>query len=388
MSPLADANRVQIAYILEDTFGVQKTGSNLQILRQTGESLKQDTEINESQEIRSDRQISDIARVGLGASGGIDFEFSYGTFDDWLLAALMEDSTWPSETTIIASDTVTFDETGGVYTITIDAGTWTATPTVNEWIRVSGSVNNDGYYKVTVATTTVITVAQPLVDEVSVSNVEIVEGGSITNGTTKKSFNIERKYADLSNEFSIFLGMMVNELTLNSAIASRATGSFGFLGTKETSDTSSGGSGYDAATTVYTMNCVDHILAVYEAASAVDVTNVSFTLNNNLRGRQKLGTLGNFDIGLGTVSITGTLSAYFQSKTLFDKYLNFGSTNIAQVFQDTAGNSYIIELPEIKFTDGTRVAGGINTDVMAEMSFSAFKDPTENITIRIVQFAA
>jgi hypothetical protein len=186
---------------------------------------------------------------------------------------------------------------------------------------------------------------------------------------------------------SLFTGMMANEFSLESAVAARATGSFTFLGSKEQSIASSGGTGYDPATTDYTMNCVDHILGVHEFGNAVDATAVSFTLNNNLRGRQKLGTLGNFDIGLGTVAITGTVSAYFQSAALFDRYLNFGSTSISQVFQDSAGNGYVIDLPELKFTDGTRVAGGINTDVMAEMSFSAFKDPTEDITIRIARFA-
>jgi hypothetical protein len=193
MSPIADANRVRLSYILESVYGTQETGSNLQVLRQTGESLKQDTEINESAEIRSDRQVADIARVGLSASGGINFELSYSTFDDFFLAALMFDSTWPTETVIVAADTVTFDETAGVYTIDLDTGTWTVTPTVYEWIRVTGSVSNDGYYKVLAATTTSITVQQPVVDEVSVTITEIVEGGSIINGTTKKSFNIERE---------------------------------------------------------------------------------------------------------------------------------------------------------------------------------------------------
>ena len=383
---VADANRVRLSYILETVFGVKEEGSNLQVLRQTGESLKQDTEINESQEIRSDRQISDIARVGLGASGSNHFELSYGAYDELILAALMEDSTWPTEVSVISAEACTIAASGK--TITIDADVWDIDPTVGEWIRVAGSaLTNDGYYKVTASTTTVITVAQALVDESSIS-LTIDEGGSITNGTTKKSFNIEREYQDLSNELSLFTGMMVNELTLNSAIQSRATGSLGYIGSKEESLSSSGGTGYDAAPTVFTMNCVDHVLAMYENDIAIDATSISFTLNNNLRGRQKIGTLGNFDIGLGTVSITGTLQAYFQTAALFDRYLNFGSSSISQIFEDAAGNAYVIELPEVKFTDGTRVAGGINTDIMADMSFTAFMDPVELVTIRVVRFAA
>ena len=274
------------------------------------------------------------------------------------------------------------------HTITIDAGTWVATPTLHEWIRVKNSALNDGYYKVTLATTTVITVEQPLVDEVSIAGVDIDEGGSITNGVTKRSYNIEREFQDLSGELSLFTGMMMSEFTLESAIASRATGSFTFLGSKEESIAATVAGGYTAPSTVFTMNCVDHILGVNEFGDAVDATTLSLSLSNNLRGRQKLGTLGNFDIGLGTIAVTGSLSAYFQTKALFDRYLDFASSSVSQVFEDSAGNGYVIDLPEIKFTDGTRVAGGINTDIMAELSFSAFKDPVEDITIRIVRFAA
>ena len=85
---MSDTSRVQLAYVAESSFGVQETGSNLQILRITGESLKQDVASSQSNEIRSDRQIASIRRSRITASGGVNFELSYGTYDALLAAAL------------------------------------------------------------------------------------------------------------------------------------------------------------------------------------------------------------------------------------------------------------------------------------------------------------
>lgn len=71
-----------------------------------------------------------------------------------------------------------------------------------------------------------------------------------------------------------------------------------------------------------------------------------------------------------------------------DKYLAFTSSSVALRFQDTAGNVMVFDMPKIKYTSGKRVAGGINQDVLAEMGFTAFRDPTEGITFRIVRFPA
>ncbi|GAF94201.1 unnamed protein product, partial [marine sediment metagenome] len=39
---MSDANRAQLAFVAESTFGAQETGSNLQIIRHNSESLSHD----------------------------------------------------------------------------------------------------------------------------------------------------------------------------------------------------------------------------------------------------------------------------------------------------------------------------------------------------------
>lgn len=90
-----NSSQTELSYIAESAWGVTPTGSPLpafQAIRMTGESLKITIESVVSDEIRPDRNVPDTIFVGGDASGGIDGELSYGTFDDFLESVLF--STW------------------------------------------------------------------------------------------------------------------------------------------------------------------------------------------------------------------------------------------------------------------------------------------------------
>ena len=89
-----NSSQTELSYVAEDTWGVTPTSPTpaFQAIRMTGESLKITNESVVSDEIRSDRNVPDTILVGGDASGGIDGELSYGTFDDFIESALF--STW------------------------------------------------------------------------------------------------------------------------------------------------------------------------------------------------------------------------------------------------------------------------------------------------------
>ena len=384
---VSDTNRVQLAYVEETSFGQQVTGSNLQTLRHTGETLKQETGIQVSQEIRSDRQIADVARTSIHASGQINYEMSYGAYDDLLAAALLA-ADWSSPETVGPVVTIAAVASGNKFT---DSGAGFGSLDVGQWIKVSGFANaaNNGFFKlVSVAAGEIVVSGGTLEDESAGPTVTITQGGQIVNGTTKTSFNIERTFSDLSGERSLFTGMMVDTLALNAALNAMITGSMGFIGSREESLAASGGTGYDAAATGEVMNGVDDIAGLLENEVSVNAQSLGLNLANNLRAREKLGHLGAFDMGTGTVNVTGTLEAYFESATMFDKYLDYTATSLSLVLLDGAGNAYVIELPNVRFTDGSRQAGAQNQDVLANLSFQAFRHATEDVTIRIARFPA
>ena len=383
---MSDANRVKLAYVEEATFGAKETGSNLQILRYNSESLKQDMATTISEEIRSDRQISDVARIGLSASGGINFELSYGSHDDLLKAALFDDSGWSEEVGLRQSNTISAASADNSIN---DSESRFARFTANQWIYVSGfaTAANNGFFKITsVAAGKLVLSNGTLVTESESEFVSIQQGSQIINGTSLVSYNIERTYEDLTNILSLLKGMTINNLSLEIPADGIISGSFEFMGSAEEVLTASAGDGYDDETTSVIMTGANHVTDFLENLDDLAILSLSMNLTNNLRTRLQVGTLGVASMGSGTVEITGTVTLHLTDAALFTKYLDQTVTSIVIAVQDTDGNGYVMELPSVKLINGTRNAGGINTDVIGTFEFRAYMDASEEVTIRIARF--
>lgn len=89
----ARGSRRALSYIVEVTPGTTPALPAMTVLRNTGDSLIQSKDSFQSEELRSDRAIVDLTMGNVQTGGGVDFEFSYGSFDDFLVAALYADTT-------------------------------------------------------------------------------------------------------------------------------------------------------------------------------------------------------------------------------------------------------------------------------------------------------
>jgi len=378
-----DSNRVQVAFAKESSFGTVPTGE-YDILRHTGEGLAQEQQTSRSSEIRSDRQVSDSKRTAINSGGSINFEMSYGTFDKLLLGSLMA-SAWSTPATVTDTDIgisgpgSTFGSSG------LGFGSFVA----GQWVQVTGCTNaaNNGMFKIIAASSAEITVDGTLTTEASGATITITQGAYATNGVEKNFYTFERKYADLSNEIAIFAGCAINQLALSIASGQIITGSLTILGKDEVSATSSSGSGYAAVSTTEVMSAVDNVSSLLEDGSSLAISQLTLQLSNSLRGKQKIGSAGAFDIGLGTFDVTGTFTAFYEDKTLVDKYLNQTSTSLVIILKDISGNYYLVEIPKIKLSAGKRSGGSLDSDVMNEMSFQALVS-SGDYTIKVVKFSA
>jgi len=77
-----------LSYIVESVFGVTPSTPTMIALRQTGSSLVLNKDSFQSEELRDDRQISDLRHGVKQVNGDINFEFSYGEYDTFLEHAL------------------------------------------------------------------------------------------------------------------------------------------------------------------------------------------------------------------------------------------------------------------------------------------------------------
>jgi hypothetical protein len=89
---MGSSNRVALRYIQEVTKGVTPATPALKPVRFTSESLNYAIENTQTAESAADRTQKDLVQVSAMAAGDINFELSYGTFDDWLEAVF--GNTW------------------------------------------------------------------------------------------------------------------------------------------------------------------------------------------------------------------------------------------------------------------------------------------------------
>lgn len=389
---MSNADRVQLAYKVESSFGTAPTGVNYQLLRFTGETFGQQTDTTTSQEIRADRQIPDLIRNNMTANGDLSFEFSKTMYDEFLAAAIGCAAFAPTSASVVAS--ITIAGSGPTWTLTRAAGNWVSDGYVaNMWITVAGSfVSNPTTFvaKITNVTTTQLTIkyCPTLVAEGPIASVHVNNASQGVNGVANPSFTFERLFTDLTNKYAVNAGMCVSGLSLDVTTNGILTGKVSFIGKNETSYTSARGSGFTAAPTGDVMNAIDNVYAVLENGTAIGLTKFSLNINANLRNRLQIASLGPISIGQGRVEVSGSLEGYFTDPAIIDKYINFTSTSLVLIMKDSSSHYYAIELPKVKFKTGKRNSTATNTDVMMSLDFAAIREPTEDVTIRIATLPA
>jgi outer membrane protein W len=115
---------------------------------------------------------------------------------------------------------------------------------------------------------------------------------------------------------------------------------------------------------------------------------LTLELDNQHREQKGIGVLGNVGVSAGTLSVTANASQYFEDLDQSTKFKNSTAFAFSYRFQDNAGNSYIFTLPRSKYETFAASASGENSDIMAETSFAATRDPVTNCMVQIDRFSA
>lgn len=371
-------NRFVIGYKPEVAWGVTPAG-NYSGLRITGESLGVDEATTSSEEIRPDRQTTDVIRTQYDASGSIDVEWSRDSFDDLIESAM--ESTWSTKVDV---DTLTLGFTASTKTIDAGAGTPFTNVTVGDVIRIGGSVANSGIY--TVATkidASEITVLETVVDETG-SGDETVEACRIRNGVTQSTLSIVGGYEDVG-VYKVMTGMAVNEMSIEAATGEIITGSFSFTGKdlqfNETAPT------IDGAPDTRVFNSLSHFdgLAISGAAVGL-VTSLSLSVNNNSDYQRVIGSVAAAGIRDGSLEVTGSIEIYLNDSTFLTKFVNEEEISIRFNLIDNSGYGYVFYLPRVRLSNASTTADGKDNDAMVSFDYTALKDEDLDYTIQISRF--
>ena len=385
---MSNANEVSLAFVEETTFGKVPSGPpTLQEVTFVSEDLDFQEETQESRKIRADRQVAGAGRTSISAVGSITTELTYSEYDEFIAAALQA-AAWSAEVDNNYADADFQSLDNSVNSATGDFVTGGYLP--NQWVRVKGTTLNDGFYKiVSVATNKMVLTGQVMLDETIAADLK--QGEQIVNGSDFRHFSIEKHFTDITTPtpfFEVFLGMAVDSLRLTANTDDFIELQTQFLGQSMESNTATVGDGSNTAPpTNRSINPVSNVLGVFDGGVAIDVTDLTFEITNSLRGRRFIGFLGNKSVGSGKFRVEGSFTT-LTSKGTVDRFLNETHAHFALVLEDSDGNGYVFEIPEIRFTAAPTNATGEDTDVVTEASFLAQVDPTESKTLRVARFAA
>ncbi len=360
---IANGSGHSAAYVEETTIGTTPTSPVFKPIRLTGTTLGVAPTTILSAEIRSDRQIVDMRQGNKTVSGDISAELSINSFDDFIEAVMGH------KRANIRAITIDADATDDSYN---DSGTNLPIFDVGETVSISGFTNsaNNGLHTVVTSTTAkLVTSEDVLVTEAEGDTIYIVSQ-ELKTASVRRAFTIERQFTDIAvPEYHRYVGMEVNSMSLDIAPDAIATVSFNFMGRTYSNGTAIlSGATYEARTTTIPMDSFSGTINEGSSPIAV-VTALNTTIDNAVKPLFVIGSQDSITPSIGRNNVTGSIGAFYESKTLLDKFL--GETDSETVFTLTDGiSTYQFDIPKINYTGGQPDVSG-EEEISLTMPFQA-----------------
>lgn len=357
----------QLAYKVETSYGVAPGQSGGQLLRRVQSTVDLSKETYAANEKRTDFQIADFRHGVRRVQGQITGELSPKTYSDLFGVLLKRDFAAVSALTGLS---VTIAGTGPTFTVTRGTGDFlTSGLKVGDVVRLSGAgldaANANKNLMVTDLTATVATVialnGSALVAEGPIASTTVTLVGKKTfvptTGHTDKSIAFEHWYSDLAQS-ELFLGNKIGKASLSLPPSGLATVAFDVMGQDLASVAKRGNVAENtqyfttptAITSTGTLAAVNGLLRVGGSTIAT-VTGLTVDISTNYTGDPVVGANTIPQMFPGKVSVTGQFTAYFDSVTLRDAFVNETEIDLIGVFtsDNTAAADFIsCVMPRIK----------------------------------------
>lgn len=288
---------------------------------------------------------------------------------------------------------------------------------VGQWIKIGNSADptqrfatagDNVYARLSGVTATTLTFLAPTgfaTDPGTTEQVAVYYGDHLPNPDaaniqpiTSHQFAIERSYTDhpdISRE--LFLGMALNSLNLNLQPQSIVTGVGTFFGLNAKarpqsliselytsgSPTRSQAPLFNVYNTSSNVGRLGRGIDPVDAAGLNFVTEASIEINANLRRQPAVGVFGASGIGVGELSITGTLNAYFDNLDLLNAVLDGTDTSFDVAVRDNTGRAIIFDVPRVRFAGGAPDVPGKNQDVTIPLTYQGLLDANLGYSVSV-----
>lgn len=209
-------------------------------------------------------------------------------------------------------------------------------------------------------------------------------GNVLKAAAVRKSFTLERGFADIT-QYLRYRGAQVDTLQLSMTTGAVVGLTFGFWAKgMDVASAAIVGATYPAPPDTPTMDAISGSIMEGGAPIAV-ATEVTLNLANNLNPRFVIGSAESLEPSIGRSNLTGTLSAYFESADLYNKYLNNTDSSLSVVCSDGT-ETFTFLVPKLKYTGGDVPVQG-EGPVSITMPFQGILDPVTGTNFQITRSA-
>jgi len=357
-------------------------------LRLITNGLSQSVEELESDEMLPGRHMAESRSGVSSVAGDLEAELTYGTFDMLLEAAFH--GTWTAKTlsdatlSAAAADS-SFSDSGAGF---VDAG-FAAGDVIN--VTGFGTAANNGRFKIaTVAAGTITVTAENgdpvvLVDEAAGEAVTIKTDDVLKTGSARRKFAILKHNEDIGR-WLIYRGCEVGTVAIDCPLQGKIGITFSMIGTKEEAYVFDGVTESIADPTETVMMTTFEGSLTEGGTGLNHATALNLSLDNGMEAIYRLFSRDAYDIKLGRINVSGSLSAYIEDNRLKDKYL--GETKTPLVITLTDGeNSYQISMTKAKLTTSSEEGSG-DDPIIQSYDFRAFNDSAVDTEITITRIPA
>lgn len=380
MATASGINKI-VSYKKETTFGTLPSASGAQTIRRVSSSFNLTKETYQSEEIRTDYQLTDFRHGVRAVEGNISGELSAGAYSDFLASSLARN--WTAATPSALGST-TIASVTGTYTITRTTGSFlTDGVRVGNGIRLTGFATNNNNKNLLVIALTATVATVVALNGATLTPETVASGGTYTvsgkttyaptTGHTDDSYSFESWQSDIGQS-EVFVGNKVNTVGIALPATGLTTVDLSFMGqdlkqrsTSQyfTSPTAQGNNGIFAA--------VNGALIVNGSPVAL-VTAANININRNMTSEAVVGSNIKPEIYEGRIVVDGDFSTLYQDGT-FAGYFDT-EAEISLVVALTANslpNSEFMSftLPRLKLSTDTKDDG--EKGIVSQNSFQALK---------------
>lgn len=176
-------------------------------------------------------------------------------------------------------------------------------------------------------------------------------GNVLKNGVTYRSFTLEQHYSDITDKpYVRHLGTEVNKVSFSVKANSFVEASFGFMSQNVVDDASQIASSTYNAVPTSNFAFDSFTGSISEGGSSIGtVSEISIEMTNNMELRPVVGSNLSLRPSKLLFNVSGTMTTYFNSAALLDKFLAGSQSSVLLTLTDKASNAWAISLPSVLY---------------------------------------